>query len=158
MRHRLPFLIIAATCTTLLFQAVDMARPAIGQATGTQREYKAKSPKLSRAEFDAILAKPEQVLILDVRRPDEITAIGGLPVFLSVQARDVEKGLAFIPKDRTIVTVSNHAGRAGAAADVLASHGFRVAGALGAQDYEAEGGSLVKIKPPTPRAAEAEKN
>jgi hypothetical protein len=52
-----------------------------------------------------------------------VTAIGGLPVYLSVQAKDLENNLAYIPKDRIIVTVSNHAGRAGAAGDLLGSRG-----------------------------------
>ncbi len=117
--------------------------------------YKAKSPKLGRAELDALLAKPDQVVIVDVRRPDELTNIGGFPVYLSIQSKELEKNLAFIPRDRAIVTVSNHAGRAGGAADLLASKGFKVAGAVGAQDYEAEGGTLSKITPPPPRQAQA---
>ena len=68
-----------------------------------------------------------------------------------MQAAELEQRLALIPKDRKIVTVSNHAARAGRAADLLASRGFTVAGAIGAQDYEAEGGTLVKIAPPQPR-------
>jgi len=136
--------------------ASDAAQTAVAPKPSAA-EYKAKSPKLKRAELDSLLAKPEQLLIIDVRRPDELTAIGGLPVYLSVQAKEVEKSLAFIPKDRTIVTVSNHAGRAGAAADLLVSYGFNVAGAIGVEDYEAEGGKLTKIAPPAPKTAEAEK-
>lgn len=112
------------------------------------RAYKAKSPKLTRAELDALLAQPDQVLVIDVRRPDELTANGGLPVYLSIQAEDLESGQAFIPKERIIVTVSNHAGRAGTAADYLAEHGFKVAGAVGVLDYESEGGTLKKVAPP----------
>jgi rhodanese-related sulfurtransferase len=82
---------------------------------------------------------------LDVRRPDELTAIGGFPVYLNVQSKDVEKYLAFIPKDRLIVTVSNHAVRAGVVADLLTRKGFKVAGAAGVQNYEAEGGTLTKV-------------
>jgi rhodanese-related sulfurtransferase len=121
------------------------------QASAPAYQYKAKSPKLKRADIDALLAKPDQLLIIDVRRPDEQTAKGSFPVFLSVQAKDLESRLAFIPKDRTIITVSNHAGRAGTAADYLADHGFKVAGAAGIQDYEAEGGAIVKIAPPAPK-------
>ena len=117
--------------------------------------YKAKSPKLNRADLDTLLAKPEQVVIIDVRRPDELTKIGGFPVYLSIQSKELEKNTAFIPRDRAVVTVSNHAGRAGAAADLLASKGFKVAGAVGAQDYEAEGGTLSKITPPAPKVAGA---
>lgn len=114
--------------------------------------YTAKTPKLTRAQFDAYLKKPEQLAVIDVRRPDELISKGGFPVYLSIQAKDVEKNLAYIPKDRSLVTVSNHAGRAGAAADLLASKGFKVVGAVGAQDYEAEGGVLTKITKPEPLA------
>jgi rhodanese-related sulfurtransferase len=114
-------------------------------------EYKSKSPKLTRAQIDQWLTKPEQVVFIDLRRPDELTKIGGLAVYLSIQSADLEKYLAFIPKDRTVITVSNHAGRAGRGADLLVSKGFKVAGAAGVQDYEAEGGTLLKIVPPEPK-------
>ena len=104
-----------------------------------------KTVILTRAQFDALLAKPEQLLVIDVRRPDEITAIGGLPVYLSVQLADLDKYTAWIPKDRKIVTISNHAGRAGRAGDLLASKGFNVVGRIGVQNYEADGGKLTRI-------------
>ncbi len=115
------------------------------------KEYKYKTPKLNRAQFDALLAKPDQLVIIDVRRPDELTKIGGFPVYLSIQAKEIENSLAFIPKDRDIVTVSNHAGRAGAVGDQLAAKGFKVVGAVGAQNYEEEGGKLTKIEPVAPK-------
>ena len=117
--------------------------------------YTYKTARLDRAKIDALLAKPAKLLVIDVRRPDEITAIGGFPVYLSIQAGDVEKSLAYIPHDRAIVTVSIHAHRAGAAGDILAAHGFKVAGAIGVKDYEDEGGQLTKITPPPPKAADA---
>lgn len=131
-------------------QAADNNR-ANAPATVTTKKSSAKI--LTRAELDNLLAKPEQVILIDVRRPDELTAIGGFPVYLSIQAKDLEKSIAFIPKDRTIVTVSNHAGRASNAADLLTGKGFKVAGAVGAQGYESEGGVLTKIAPPTPKLA-----
>jgi rhodanese-related sulfurtransferase len=70
------------------------------------------------------------------------------------QAADIDKHLSEIPKDKLIVLVSNHAGRAGRAADVLESKGFKVAGAVGAQTYESEGGRLLKIGPPKPAATD----
>ena len=109
---------------------------------------------LSRAEFDALLAHPEHLLIVDVRRPDELASIGGFGVYLSVQPADIEKNLALIPRDRTIVTVSNHAARAGRVAQTLTAHGFHVAGAIGAETYEKDGGTLVKVTPPPAGAAQ----
>jgi len=114
----------------------------------TQPSFKAK--KLTRAEFDALIAHPDQVLLIDVRRPDEIASVGGFPVYLSIQIKDLKTHLNEIPKDKLIITVSNHAARAGIAADLLSDNGFKVAGAVGAQTYEADGGKLTKIIPPAP--------
>lgn len=120
-------------------------------ATQGQQATQYKTAKLSRAQVDALLAKPEQLVVLDVRQPDELTAIGGFPVYLSIQTADVEKYLAYIPKERRILTVSNHAVRAQRVGDLLTTKGFKVAGAVGSQDYEAEGGVINKIAPRKPR-------
>lgn len=121
-----------------------------------QHASQSKAKVLNRAELDHLLSSPDKILLIDVRRPDEISSIGGFPVYLSIQAGDLEKHLSDIPKDRILVTVSNHAGRAGRAADLLTDKGFNVAGAVGAETYESEGGQLLKIKAP-PRAANAAK-
>jgi rhodanese-related sulfurtransferase len=126
-----------------------------GAAPGKAPRSQAKV--LTRAEFDALIAKPDHILIIDVRRPDEVTANGGFPIYLSIQAKDLEQSLAWIPKDRAIITVSNHAARGGIAADLLTKNGFKVAGTIGAQTYEQEGGKLTKIVPPPPQAPISEK-
>jgi rhodanese-related sulfurtransferase len=129
----------------LLASAVSFA-----QQPGAARVSKAKI--LTRAEFDTLLATPGRVLLIDVRRPTEIAMNGGFPVYLNIQADDLEKHLSEIPKDKPLVMVSNHAHRAGIAADLLESKGFKIAGAIGAQVYEAEGGKLVKYEPEKPAA------
>jgi rhodanese-related sulfurtransferase len=116
---------------------------------------KALAHELTRAEFEQLLAKPEKLLIIDVRRPDELTRVGGFPAYFSVQAKDLESNLAWIPKDRTIVTVSNHASRSGRAADLLASKGFKVAGLVGAQTFEEQGGKLTRFEVPVRPATNA---
>jgi rhodanese-related sulfurtransferase len=121
-----------------------------------QNATPAKAKTLTRAELDQLLATPDKVLLIDVRRPDEVSTNGGFPVYLSIQIGDLEKHLDAIPKDRIIVTVSNHAARGGKAADLLASHGFNVAGAVGAETYEKEGGTLTRIEIPK-KVATAEK-
>ncbi|MFD1034065.1 LysR substrate-binding domain-containing protein [Sphingomonas hankookensis] len=77
---------------------------ASGQATG--------GAKLDRARVDALLAAPSGVVFVDVRRADEISAIGGLPAYLSIPLSDLERLSGFIPRERQVVTVSNHAARA----------------------------------------------
>lgn len=120
-----------------------------------QQPWKYQTKQLERAEVDALLAAPERLVVLDVRRPDEVTTKGSFPVFLNIQAKDIEKQLAYIPKDRVIVTVSNHAHRAGAVGDVLTAKGFKVAGATGSEDYEAQGGKIVRIEAPAKQVAAA---
>jgi rhodanese-related sulfurtransferase len=147
-----------AKLTLLLAGALAIAPLAYSaDAPGASAAAKAPASKahvLSVAELDKLLAQPAKILVIDVRRPDEVSSIGGLPVYLSIQLSDLEKSLAWIPKDREIVTVSNHAGRAGKAADLLASKGFKVAGAIGSQTYEQQGGTaVVHIAKPAQTAA-----
>ncbi len=129
------------------------ATPAVTPANDPAYTY--KTLRLNRAAVDAVLSKPEQALILDIRRPDELTKIGGFPVYLSIQTSDVQKCLGYIPKDRLIIVVSNRAHRAGAVGDILHGLGYNVVGATGVLDYQDEGGVLTKIAPPPPRQADA---
>lgn len=146
-------LTVAVIASVLAGPSVSWAQSSRAGAPRPSRAEAPASParKLSRAEFDALLRNPSAVTVLDVRRPDEVQSIGGFPVYLSIQASELEKFVAFIPRDRAVVPVSNHAGRAGRAAAILEKAGFRVAGVIGAQDYEAEGGTLVKLAPPAPQ-------
>ena len=128
---------------------------AISFAQQPAAEPSAKAKILTRAEFDTLMATPGRVLLIDVRRPTEIAQNGGFPVFLNIQASDLEKHLAEIPKDKPLIIVSNHAHRAGIAADLLDRKGFKIAGAIGAQVYESEGGTLMKYAPEKPAATAA---
>jgi rhodanese-related sulfurtransferase len=139
MRKLIPLILLAA--------AVSFAQQAAAPAS--------KAKILTRAEFDALLATPSRVLLIDVRRPTEIAQSGGFPVFLNIQADDLEKHLAEIPKVKPLILVSNHAHRAGIAADLLESKGFKIAGATGAQVYESEGGTLIKYAPEKPAPSTA---
>ncbi|MFZ6872652.1 rhodanese-like domain-containing protein [Undibacterium sp. Di27W] len=137
--------------------ASAMAQPAATPASGatTEQVWKYKTKRLERKEVDALLARPEKLVVIDVRRPDELTAKGSFPVYLNIQNKELEKSLAYIPKERVILTVSNHAVRAGAAGDLLAANGYTVAGATGSEDYESQGGTITKIAVPPPRTAAA---
>jgi len=144
---------ISLMSTAVFAQQSSDSNQSSNHAQETQPASKAK--KLTRAEFDALVAHPDQVLLIDVRRPDEISSIGGFPVYLSIQIKDLKNHLGEIPKDKLIITVSNHAARAAVAADLLSDNGFKVAGAVGAQTYETEGGTLLKVAVPPPHAAGA---
>src|SRR6202020_384582 len=110
----------------VLIASLALSTVAFGQDAGgaksvaPAKEPASKAHVLTAAELDKALADPGKVLLIDVRRPDEVSSIGGFPVYLSIQAKELEHSLDWIPKGRTIITVSNHAGRAGKAADLLA--------------------------------------
>ena len=141
---------------TLSATSVNAADTDKKEPAAAAEPYKPKATQLHRADFDKLIASPEQILIIDLRRPDEISTIGGFPVYLNIQADQLEKSLSSIPKERTLITVSNHSGRSGKAADILTSNGFKVAGHLGAQYYEEEGGKLTKVAIPAPKPATEE--
>ena len=92
---RLTVVLMALTSPLLLAQQASTPAAAA-------KEPAFKAHVLTVPELDALLAKPDQVLLIDVRRPDEVSSIGGFPVYLSVQASDLEKSLAWIPRDRTL--------------------------------------------------------
>ena len=141
-----------AACVSFAQQAAPASAPAQAAA-----QWKYKTQRLDRAAVDKLLAEPQKLVVIDVRRPDELTAKGGFPVYLNIQAKEVAKSLAYIPKDRTILTVSNHAHRAGAVGDLLTEKGFQVAGATGSEDYEAQGGkAVVRVLPPAKPVASAQ--
>jgi rhodanese-related sulfurtransferase len=135
-----------------LLLLATLAVPAFAQAPATNPGTSAAPAPgikaLTRAEFDALVATPERVLLLDVRRPDEVQKNGGFAAYFSVPLADLEKYLAFIPKDRAIVAISNHAHRAEDAARLLQRHGFTVAGVVGSLTYEEEGGTIVRVPRP----------
>jgi rhodanese-related sulfurtransferase len=145
-------LAIAAISLSLLSMAVHAQQPA---ADAARSAPSSKVKVLTNAEFDELVAHPDRVLLIDVRRPDEISSIGGFPVYLSIQVKDLKEHLGEIPKNKQIITVSNQAHRAAAAADVLTDAGYQVAGAVGAVTYEKDGGKLYKVAVPPPHAAAA---
>jgi rhodanese-related sulfurtransferase len=136
--------------------AQEAANPAEGGSAAHQGPA-TRAKKLTNEEFDAYLAHPEKILLIDVRRPDEISSIGGFPVYLNIQVKELKDHLREIPKDREIITVSNHAARASIAADLLTDNGFKVLGAVGADTYQKAGGKLAVKFPAPPAAAQGGK-
>lgn len=152
MNNKILAVVALALSASAAHAAEPQKKPAPAAAAATP-SY--KTQELHRAQIDALLAHPEDLVIVDIRRPDELTRIGGFPAYFSVQLDDVEKYAAFIPKQRKVVTVSNHAHRAFKAGDLLSAKGYNVVGAIGVQNYEEEGGKLAKIAVPPPRTAAA---
>jgi rhodanese-related sulfurtransferase len=137
--------------TSLLAAAVLAAAP---------QEKKPAAPagkEIKRAELDSFLAHPEKIFVLDLRSADEIAKIGTLPGYVNIPIEQLEARLAEIPKDKTILPVSNHAVRAWKAQAILEKHGYRVPGGIGVQNYEKEGGKLIFPAKPSAEADPTQK-
>jgi gluconolactonase len=105
---------------------------------------------LDRSQIDSLLASPDTVIFIDLRRAEEIAANGGLPVYLNIQLSELDRFLPYIPRNRSVVTISNRGHRAQAGAALLALSGFTVLGAVGALDYQDQGGTLYGRRFDTP--------
>jgi len=149
-RSLLAAIITLASATTFAQQPAPAAN-AIAQAP---QPWIYKTKQLNRTEIDKLLTNPAQVIVIDVRRPNELISKGGFPAYLSIQIKELENNLAYIPKDREIITVSNRAHRAGAAGDLLTSKGYKIAGAAGSLDYEDQGGKAIRISAQQPKAGQ----
>ncbi|WP_290867169.1 rhodanese-like domain-containing protein [Aquabacterium sp.] len=141
-------------------QAASAATPAASTASApayVAPPWTYKTKQLNRNEVDKLLGNPKKLLIIDLRRPDELVKYGSFATYLNLQLKDLPELLEYIPKDRVILTVSNRAHRAGAAGDILTAAGYKVAGATGSEDYREAGGTIVKVSPPAPAASAASK-
>ena len=58
------------------------------------------------------MAAPDADVFIDVRRADEVAAIGGLPAFLNIQASELDRFLSYIPRDRSVVEAARWLGLA----------------------------------------------
>lgn len=154
--HRILIALTLAASGSLLWaqEAAPIAPAAAApSATYVPPAWTYKTRQLNRTQVDALLAKPNKLVIIDLRRPDELVKYGSFPIYLNVQLKELPNLLAYIPKDRTILTVSNRAHRAGAAGDLLTSKGYKVAGATGSEDYREAGGTIVRLEAPASAAA-----
>jgi rhodanese-related sulfurtransferase len=160
--HRSAIALLSTLALSLpaLAQNAPPASSAPAQAASGPQPYVAppwtyQTKQLTRNEVDRLLGEPKKLLIIDVRRPDELTKYGSFSVYLNVQAGDLPYALDLIPKERVLLLVSNRAHRAGAAGDLLTSKGYKVAGAIGSEDYREAGGNIIKVVPRAPSAAPA---
>lgn len=145
------FLVLAFSASSVF--AADAEPPKEPAKYVDPQPWEHKTKRLSREQIDKLLGHPEKLLFIDVRRPDELTRLGGFPIYLSIQNKNLPESLDYIPKDRLIITISNRAHRAGDAGDFLLGKGYKVAGAAGVLDYQDQGGTLTRIAAPAPRAS-----
>jgi rhodanese-related sulfurtransferase len=143
-------LLLSATFAACLTLGPQVALPQQAAQSTAHKAFK----ELQRQDVEALLATPGQVLVLDIRSPGEIAYWGAFPIFLNIETAEsdkdataIEKHLAEIPKDKQIMIVSGRANTTGFAAAVLARHGYKLAGSVGAMTFAEQGGHLVTFKP-----------
>jgi rhodanese-related sulfurtransferase len=79
--------------------------------------------EISVRELKARRDANEDLLLLDVREPDEIAAAaiaGAMPIRMS----DIPRHLGELPADRPIVVMCHHGGRSAAVTDFLNANGY----------------------------------
>ncbi len=92
-----------ALALTASYASAQQAATPAAPAAQAAPVWKYKTKHLGVKEVDTLLAQPDKVLLLDLRRPDELIKYGSFPVFLSIQNKDLEQHLAYLPKDRAIL-------------------------------------------------------
>lgn len=104
--------------------------PLLAVAALAQTSPESKVKQLSADEVKQLLERKD-VFLLDVREPQELVENGAMKGYVNIPLGQVEKRIAEIPKDKLIVTACQRGGRAAKAAEILARHGYKTAGACG---------------------------
>ena len=82
-------------------------------------------PQVVDIEPQELAEKLEDVIIVDVRQPDEFTGeLGHIPTAQLYVLDEVEENLHRLPKDKTIVFVCKSGGRSARASYIAIQHGF----------------------------------
>ncbi len=125
--------------TTFLFATLA----AVSLRTASAEEVK----KLTADDLKQYLQEGKYYF-LDVREPSELQQYGSVKGYVNIPLGQVEKRMSEIPKDRTIVTMCEHGGRATKAAEILLKNGYKVVGACGLAEYREKGYESVKVDKP----------
>ena len=73
---------------------------------GTMAEQPRRAPegmRVAAADIDRLL-KDGEVVLLDVREPEELEAFGTRPGYINIPVGELEQRLSELPKDKTILT------------------------------------------------------
>jgi rhodanese-related sulfurtransferase len=117
------------TALAAFLAAAALAAPAIVRAQAPDEAKRVKA-----ADIDALLAKGD-VVVLDVREPNELEETGTVTGAIHIPLGQLESRLGELPKDKVILTACRGGGRASRALALLESKGFKTAGFCGLKDY-----------------------
>src|SRR5689334_832528 len=94
-----------------------------------------ESKRVQAADIDALLAKGD-IVVLDVREPNELEETGTVKGAIHIPLGQLEARLGELPKDKVILTACRSGGRASRALALLEAKGFKTAGFCGLADYK----------------------
>jgi rhodanese-related sulfurtransferase len=95
--------------------------PALGGQPSTQ----GKVLHLNAQSLDLLLESDPNLLLVDVREPDELTGpLGRIPQSQNVPMGELEKNPEQFPRNKTLVLICRTGYRSLDAADLLAEHGY----------------------------------
>ena len=84
-----------------------------------------KSPKTEITVDEALAMSKEEVLIIDVREPDELAEVSyDVSNIKNIPLGELESRLSEVPKDKQIIVVCRSGKRSGNAYDILKENGF----------------------------------
>lgn len=96
-------------------------------AWAEQTSSKGEVLHLDARGLDILLQSDPNLLLIDVREPDELTGpLGKIPQSRNVPMQELEKNPEQFPRDKTLVLICRSGHRSLKAANLLAAHGYVV--------------------------------
>jgi adenylyltransferase/sulfurtransferase len=122
MTQRILFLLVASVVLFSACSAGPTGEPAA--EAGQQASGELTAPKeFDAADLKARLDAGENVYLLDVRTPEELTEHGAIEGYVNIPIDELEARVSEVPKDRKVVVYCMRGGRASRGADLLAKEG-----------------------------------
>ena len=129
--------------SALLFAAATLVAPAVLRAQAPAPD---ESKRVQADAIDALIAKGD-VVVLDVREPNELDETGTVKGAIHIPLGQLESRLGELPKDKVILTACRRGGRASRALALLDAKGFKTAGFCGLEQYKGQ-----RVYPKAPAA------
>jgi rhodanese-related sulfurtransferase len=111
-----------------------------------------RSPTAVETRIDVLkekLDRGEKVLIIDVRREDEVKP-GSIPGAVNISMAELEARMKDISKDVQVVFVCDHGNRSSLAAEMFEKKGYKASTFCALEGWKAKGYKVAEIRRPDP--------